>query len=555
MVLFVAMGTLESVPFVFLALKFNIFPNPTHLDMLKNLTIFLLGLYACALNAQNQSPVIESFTLDPNWSNLTLQIQYEVSDQENDPLDVQVQFSQNGGKDYSITSSVLLSGDVGFPVQPGLRTIQCDISALANLPGSFVARLVVDDKQPFDLQSLVNQVDSTRMRADLEYLEGVRHRTAGLAQLQNAQDTIRNLFLNQGLVYEEQTVPFGNYTGKNLIGNHTGTFSAEKVVINDAHYDTVSNAPGADDNGSGTVGFMEAARILSPYPFKKTLRFIGFDLEESGLIGSIRYVSQGIPAGEQIEGVFNHEMIGYWSDEPNSQTLPQGFPLIFPAAANAVAANQYRGDFITNVGNTASQPLALLFSNSAQQYVPDLKVITLDVPGNGQIAPDLRRSDHTPFWEAGKQALMLSDGANFRNECYHTPGDTLNEKLNFTFMSNVVKATVAAMAQLAEIQHGDWASASFAGNASATTEIPDCTVRAFQQDGQSGAFNLQILRCNVSEMFVTLMDMKGAILLEETLQVQDSETYTIQTPNLPAGIYVLKTGRGDAVQSQKIMLR
>lgn len=523
--------------------------------MKKTITLLITSILAFSLSAQNEAPVIQTFTVNPDWANLILQIQYEVTDAENDPLEVQVQFSHNGGKDYSITGSVPVSGDVGFPVQPGIRSIQCDITALANLPAAFSARLIVDDKQAFDLQSLVDQVDSTRIRADLEYLEGVRHRTAGLAQLKNAQDTIRNLFLAQGLVYEEQPVPFGNYTGKNLIGNLPGTAFAEKVVINDAHYDTVSNAPGADDNGSGTVGFMEAARILSPYPFKKTLRFIGFDLEESGLVGSTRYVSQGIPAGEQIEGVFNHEMIGYWSNEPNTQTLPQGFALLFPVASAAIAANQYRGDFITNVGNTNSQPLALLFSSAAQQYVPDLKVITLDVPGNGQIAPDLRRSDHTPFWEAGKQALMLTDGANFRNECYHTPGDTLNEKLNFTFLSNVVKATIAAMAQLAEIQHGDWASASFANNVSTSTVGALCDLFAYQQDGQSGAFDLRIQGCAVSEIAITLLDMKGSVVLEDTYPVLNDEFLTIPIPSMAPGVYVLKVRLGENSRSQKILLR
>jgi hypothetical protein len=523
--------------------------------MKKSISLLLAGHMAIALQAQNEPPVIQTFTVNPDWANHSLQIQYEVTDAENDPVEVQVQFSHNGGKDYSITGSVPVSGDVGFPVQPGIRTITCDITALANLPASFLARLVVDDKQTFDLQWLVDQVDSTRIRADLEYLEGVRHRTAGQTQLKIAQDTIRNLFLAQGLVYEEQPVPFGNYTGKNLIGNLPGTAFADKVVINDAHYDTVSNAPGADDNGSGTVGFMEAARLLSPYPHKKTLRFIGFDLEESGLVGSIRYVSQGIPAGEQIEGVFNHEMIGYWSDEPNSQTLPQGFSLLFPAATATIQANEYRGDFITNVGNTNSQPLALLFSNSAQQYVPDLKVITLDVPGNGQIAPDLRRSDHTPFWEAGKQALMLTDGANFRNECYHTPGDTLNEKLNFTFLSNVVKATIASMAQLAEIQHGDWATASFSNNVSTSTAGLHCDLFAYQQDGQSGAFNLRIQGCAMSEIAISLIDMKGSVVLEDTYPVVDSEVLTIHTPSMAPGVYVLKVRFGENSRSQKIILR
>ncbi|MDO8366692.1 MAG: M28 family peptidase, partial [Saprospiraceae bacterium] len=365
----------------------------------------------------------------------------------------------------------------------------------------------------------------------------------------------KNLFLGAGLHYAEQAVPLGNYSGKNLIGTQPGTASAEKVIINDAHYDTVNNAPGADDNGSGTVGVMEAVRLLSRYPSKKTLRYIGFDLEESGLLGSVRYVSFGIPAGEQIEGVFNYEMIGYWSNEPNSQTLPPGFSTLFPAAAATVAANQYRGDFITNVGNTASQSLVLLFSNSAQQYVPGLKVISLDVPGDGSIAPDLRRSDHAPFWSAGKKALMLTDGANFRNECYHTPADTLDEKLDFTFMSNVVKATIASMAQLAEMQHGDWATASFQNNVDVSNPRLPFFLSVYQQDNQLDWLTIEG-QCSFGDVILELYDMKGSLLLQEGIVCPDEGSFSqIRLPKLPTGMYIVKFRYPGGIQAQKILLR
>ncbi|MFN0174823.1 MAG: M28 family peptidase [Saprospiraceae bacterium] len=524
--------------------------------MKKILASCSLFLATICLFGQNQTPEITNLMLDPDWTNLTLSINYEVSDTENDPLEITLQFSDNGGKSYALTGQIPATGDVGFPIQPGNRSIFCDIAALANISTPLTVRLVADDKQVFDIQALVNEVDSNLLRANLEFVEGIRHRTTGNAHLNATRDSIKNLFLNAGLHYEEQAVPMGNYTGKNLIGSLLGTFSPEKVVINDAHYDTVNNAPGADDNGSGTVGVMEAVRILSRYPSKKTLRFIGFDLEESGLVGSIRYVSMGIPANEQIEGVFNHEMIGYWSDKPNTQTLPQGFPFLFPAAAAAVAANDYRGDFITNVGNTASQSIALLFSNSAQQYVPDLKVITLDVPGDGSIAPDLQRSDHAPFWIAGKKALMLTDGANFRNECYHTPGDTLDEKLNFTFMSNVVKATIASMAQLAEIQHGDWATATFQNNVGVDPTRPLCDLYAYQQPGQDNGFVLEVRYCAFTDAVLELYDMKGSLLYQENaILPEQGGAYPVLLQNLPEGVYVLKVRHAGGTQAQKIMLR
>lgn len=523
--------------------------------MKKILLLSCVLLAPLALFGQNFPPKITSLQLTPDWNLLSLNIAYEVTDPENDPLEISVQFSNDGGKTYSLSSQIPANGDVGFPVQPGSRLIECDLSALQNIMGNFTVRLIADDKQSFDFQALANEVDSNRLRNDLEFIEGIRHRTTGLAHLNETRDSLKSLFLHAGLYYEEQTVPLGGTPGKNLIGSHPGTAFAEKVVINDAHYDTVNNAPGADDNGSGTVGVMEAARLLSRYPSKKTMRFIGFDLEESGLLGSTRYVTQGIPTGEQIEGVFNHEMIGYWSDEPNSQTLPNGFSLLFPAAAAAVAANQNRGDFITNVGNTTSQPLALLFSNVAQQYVPDLKVLTLDVPGNGQLAPDLRRSDHTPFWEAGKQALMLTDGANFRNECYHTSGDTLNEKLNFTFLSNVVRATVVAMAQLAEIQHGDWAAGSFQGMVSTSSPRPLCSIHAIQPEDQKDWLLIEGF-CLYSDLNLELYDMKGVLLYQENIRLPDEGSqYSMRLPSLPQGMYVLKYRYPTGVLAQKIMLR
>ncbi|HRI58890.1 MAG TPA: M28 family peptidase [Saprospiraceae bacterium] len=520
------------------------------------LLVFVFSAHWLVAQSPNQAPVITNMNVETDWPNNTLTITYDVADTENDPLEMTVAFSNDGGLHYNLTAQVPVTGDAGFPVAPGTgRSVSCDISALAGSPFAFTVRLVADDKQPFDLQQLVDEVDSTRLRDDLEFVEGIRHRTTGLAHLNEVRDSIGSHFVNLGFAKQEQPFPYGNATGRNIVGTLSGTGTAEKVVIVDAHYDTVNDAPGADDNGSGVVGFMEISRLLSRYPAKKTLRFIGFDMEEDGLRGSIDYVSNDIPANEQIEGVFNFEMIGYYSDQPNSQEVPAGFNIYFPAATAQIAANQYRGDFITNVANSTCEPLALLFSNAAAQYVPDLKVITLVAPGNGTLFADLLRSDHAPFWFISEPALMLTDGADFRNNCYHTPQDMAAGKLSFTFMSNVVKATLAAAAQLAEIQHGDWATATFQGTVH-TSDAPDCSFSIGTGGGQNDILHITVASCPFTQAQVDILDEKSTLLLSETLTLNDNiEYYDLPLPQLPVGMYFAKITWPGGMRTDKFIVR
>jgi hypothetical protein len=62
------------------------------------------------------------------------------------------------------------------------------------------------------------------------------------------------------------------------------------------------------------------------------------------------------------------------------------------------------------------------------------------VPGNGEVLPDSRRSDHAPFWDEGYRAVMLTDTTNFRNPHYHRSSDTL-ETLNLEFAAKVCGVT------------------------------------------------------------------------------------------------------------------
>jgi Zn-dependent M28 family amino/carboxypeptidase len=74
-------------------------------------------------------------------------------------------------------------------------------------------------------------------------------------------------------------------------------------------------------------------------------------------------------------------------------------------------------------------------------------VVPLVVPGNGELLPDTRRSDHAAFWHHGFPAVMLTDTANFRNPNYHRPTDTL-DTLNLMFLEQVTAGVTAAASRL-----------------------------------------------------------------------------------------------------------
>ena len=134
---------------------------------------------------------------------------------------------------------------------------------------------------------------------------------------------------------------FTPYTTQNIIATFPGTVHPEEVVILSAHFDSTSTnpfwlAPGAEDNASGTVALLEAARILRYYRFDRTLKLIWFNAEEQGLYGSAAYVADHPTAN--IIGVVNLDMFGYDSNsdgcfELHVGTLPAiryGWPVLCP---------------------------------------------------------------------------------------------------------------------------------------------------------------------------------------------------------------------------------
>lgn len=398
---------------------------------------------------QNSVPVIQILSVEVDEVGQELSLSYLLSDAEGDACEVWLKYSEDGATYFEMVPEQNLSGDVGEDIQPAdALNLVWNYSGIAGDIGDLQLRIFASDHQEFDIAGMVAQVEETQLLSALQAVEGVRHYTAAPGHLEAVRNQIFNAFEEAGLQAEDHDFVHNRVAMRNILGRKPGAKDESITYIIDGHFDGVPNSPGADDNGSAVAGVLEAMRILSQYEFEHSIRFVGFDAEELGLVGSLRYVQNGIKPFESIEGVMNFEMIAYYSDEPNSQQLPAGFGFLFPEAEQAVADEDFRGNFLTVVGNVASNPLIAAYVDAAAAYVPELRIVSVALPGTGTIAPDLRRSDHSRFWDAGMQALMLTDGADFRNANYHTPGDTIGT-LDFAFMANVVKATVAAAAQLA----------------------------------------------------------------------------------------------------------
>jgi hypothetical protein len=122
-------------------------------------------------------------------------------------------------------------------------------------------------------------------------------------------------------------------------------------------------------------------------------------------------------------------MIAYTCDVDGCQQYPEGVPPPRPT-----------GDFIAAVANTASRSLLDNFTTAAASAAPDLITVPLEVPGNGETLPDVRRADHAPFWDTGYQALFVTDTADLRNPNYHRAGDTL-DTLDLPFAAEVANAS------------------------------------------------------------------------------------------------------------------
>ena len=519
---------------------------------------FLCISFSITAFGQNSLPSINIITISNDEVAQELTITYALNDADDDACEVWLKYSSDGGTYFEIAETAQVSGDVGAGLTNSTElSLVGDYSDLTSEIVNAHIQLYASDNKVVEIAELVSQVDEASLLSFMETIVGERNAISSPEHLADVRAFINETFTNADLQTENHEFVFSSTTMYNVLGRKQGAKEEATTYIIDGHFDGVQGSPAADDNGSAVAGMLEALRILSQYSFEHSIRFIGFDAEELGLIGSNRYIQNGIKPFESIEGVLNFEMIGYYSDEPNTQTLPFGFDMLFPAAAQQVADDEFRGNFITVVGNAPSNSLLESFTSASSSYVPELNLVSVAVPGDGSIAPDLRRSDHASFWDNNIKALMLTDGANFRNLNYHTPGDSIGT-LNFEFMKNVVKATIATAAELAvpiSVSYAEQDLSEVLSIENHNHELP-ASFSVFPNPSD-GRISLDIF--NESQSFkarVEVYNISGEQVFRKVLSIPSGKsTSSFDFQDLPAGSYIINLNAGEASKSRSFIIQ
>jgi acetylornithine deacetylase/succinyl-diaminopimelate desuccinylase-like protein len=174
----------------------------------------------------------------------------------------------------------------------------------------------------------------------------------------------------------------GNTSELVLVTAHLDSTAASSPPYNPAG----DPAPGADDDGSGLAAVLAAAKVICDLAAaqkpERTIRFVLFNAEEHGLVGSQAYARDAQAAGAVIEAVYQMDMIGYNIVAPRTCEVHAGF-LASPAvqAKSAVVAERVRRLVLA--------------------VAPALGTMQLYLSGPGAVDPAEGRSDHAPFQARG----------------------------------------------------------------------------------------------------------------------------------------------------------
>ena len=235
--------------------------------------------------------------------------------------------------------------------------------------------------------------------------------------------------------------------------------SVNRVYVVSGHYDSMCNrptdakcdAPGANDDASGTAAVLEMARVMAKYKFDATIIFMTVPGEEQGLLGATHFAEEAKKNNLDIEAMFTNDIIGSSlggngvRDAHTVRVFSEGVP------SNETQAEATTRRSVGGENDSPSRQLARFIKETSEHYVPSMKVWMIyrrDRYGRG--------GDHQPFLERGYAAVRFTEP----NEDYHHQhqnvrvengiqyGD-LPQFDDFNYIANVARVNASSLAALA----------------------------------------------------------------------------------------------------------
>jgi acetylornithine deacetylase/succinyl-diaminopimelate desuccinylase-like protein len=235
--------------------------------------------------------------------------------------------------------------------------------------------------------------------------------------------------------------------------------ATDRIYVVSGHYDSMCgsptdgkcDAPGANDDASGTAAVLEMARVMAKYEFDATIVFMAVAGEEQGLLGSTHFAEEAKKKNWNVDAMFTNDIVGNTlggnglRDRGNVRVFSEGVP------SNETEAEATTRRSVGGENDSASRQLARFIKEIGDSFVPQFKVMLIyrrDRYGRG--------GDHIPFLERGYPAVRFTEvNEEFRHQHQNVRvengvqfGD-LPEFVDFAYIANVARVNAASLAALA----------------------------------------------------------------------------------------------------------
>lgn len=245
----------------------------------------------------------------------------------------------------------------------------------------------------------------------------------------------------------------------NVVATLKGTTDPTRVYVVSGHYDSmctspidaVCDAPGANDDASGTAAVIELARVMSKRKFDATIIFMTVPGEEQGLLGATYFAEQAKLTKMNIEGMFTNDIIGGVMSYKNSpdRNKVRVFSEGVPSNETEQEAGLRRS--VGGENDSSARQLARFIKEQSDKYLKTFSVWMIYRRDRY-----LRGGDHIPFLERGFAAVRFTEPnedythqhQNVRTENGIQYGD-LPEFVDFEYVANVARVNMISLTSLA----------------------------------------------------------------------------------------------------------